>query len=228
MLGAIMYFLLWAPLNLVRRIYWRWSVEGLEHLPPPGTGVVLAANHMSWLDIIVVAASLPPSHRPTWMAKAELFENPVLGWWFRQMQVIPIRRGKSDLHALNELEKALNKGALLIVFPEGHRSKTGGLIEGRGGAVRLAGSSGTLIMPTALWGTERGLGGLMRRKPVHVRFGPTYAPEGAAGTIPADKMRQLTMDLMLRIAEMLPEGYRGVYRELHDERMGRMSLGSPE
>lgn len=228
MLGAIMFFLLWAPINLVRRIYWRWTVDGLEHLPPKGQGVVLASNHLNWLDIIVLGASLPLERRPQWLGKAELFQQPIAGWWLRAMGVIPIRRGKRDLAALNEAEEALKNGALLIIFPEGHRSRTGGLIEGRGGAVRLAADSGAVILPTAVWGTEKGLGGLMRRNPVYVRFGPTFHPDVSSRTIPADKMNMLTTDLMLRIAAMLPDTYRGIYRERLDERMRRMSVGAPE
>lgn len=228
MLGAIMYFLLWAPLNIVRRIYWRWTVDGLEHLPPKGQGMVLASNHLNWLDIIVIGASLPLSHRPQWLGKSELFKNPLAGWWFRTMGVIAIRRGQRDLGALNDAEEALRQGAVLIVFPEGHRSRTGALIEGRGGAIRLSINSQTPIVPTALWGTENGFGGLMRRKPIHIRFGPLYQPEAKGGTIPAAQMDMLTTEMMLHIAELLPNEYRGVYRELQDQRMRRQSVGAPE
>ena len=228
MLGAIMYFCIWLPLNIGRRIYWRWTVDGLEHLPPKGTGMVLASNHMNWIDIIVLGASLPLSHRPHWVAKSELYKNPIAAWWLRSMGAIPIRRGHRDLAALNEAEQALRDGAILIIFPEGHRSTTGGLIEGRGGAVRLAANSGAVITPTAVWDTEKGFGGLMRRNPIQVRFGPAYHPEVNSQTIPADQMLRLTNELMLRIAEMLPENYRGHYRELQDQRMRRRSVGAPE
>lgn len=228
MLGAMMYFLIWLPLNIVRRIYWRWTVEGLENIPPNGQGVVLASNHLNWLDIIVIGASLPLSRRPRWLGKAELVRQPITGWWFRTMGVIPIRRGQRDLNALSEAEEALRQGTLLIIFPEGHRSRTGGLIEGRGGAVRLATGGGVPIMPTALWGTEKGFGGLMRRNPVHIRFGKPYHPEVQGTTIPASKMDALTTELMLEIAKRLPEHYRGVYREQQDERMRRISVGAPE
>lgn len=227
-LGAIMYFCLWAPLNILRRIYWRWTVAGLEHVPPKGQGVVLAANHLNWLDIIVIGASLPLTRRPQWLGKAELFKNPMTAWWFRSMGVIPIRRGQRDANALNDAEEALRNGAMLIIFPEGHRSKTGGLLEGRGGAVRLAIGSKTPIMPTSLFGTERGFGGLMRRRPITVRFGPVYHPESSGGAIPSAVMDSLTTELMLQIAEQLPEDYRGVYRELQDQRMRRRSVGAPE
>ena len=228
MLGAIMYFCLWAPLNIIRRVYWRWTVDGLEHIPPQGQGVVLAANHMHWFDIVMIGASLPLNRRPQWLGKAELFKNPLTGWWFHAMGVIPIRRGQRDLNALHEAEDAVRNGAVLIVFPEGHRSTTGGLIEGRGGAVRMAIGSKTPVMPTAMFGTERGLTGLMRRQPVTIRFGATYQPVSRATTISSSEMDTLTTELMLHIAELLPEQYRGFYRELQDGRMRRVAVGAPE
>lgn len=228
MLGAIMYFLIWFPLNVLRRIYWRWAVDGLQHVPPVGEGVILAANHLNWLDILVIGASLPLARRPQWLAKAELFENPIVAWWLRAMGCIAIQRGRRDLNALNEAEEALEKGALLIIFPEGHRSDTGGLIEGRGGAIRLAVNSGALLMPTALHGTEQGFAGLMRRNQISIRFNRSYHPDVIGPTIPADKMRRLTTELMLQIAELLPESYRGIYRELQDTRMRRQAVGAPE
>ncbi|MBC8160335.1 MAG: 1-acyl-sn-glycerol-3-phosphate acyltransferase [Roseiflexaceae bacterium] len=228
MIGAFMYFCLWLPLNIMRRIYWRWEVDGLANLPPKGTGIVLASNHLYWFDILMIGASLPLSRRPHWLGKSELFSNPVVSWWLRTMGVIAIKRGQRDLAALQDAEQALRDGALLIVFPEGHRSKTGGLIEGRGGAVRLAASSGAVIVPTALWGTEKGLAGLMRRNAVHIRFGPAFQAERASDSIASEKMSRLTTDLMLKIAELLPEGYRGIYRDQQDQRRRRQAVGSPE
>lgn len=212
MLGAIMFFLLWAPLNLVRRLWWRWSIEGKENLPPRGQGMVLAANHIHWTDIHILGASLPLSHRPWWIAKVEVFKNRFAAWWFREMRVIPIHRGKRDLTALTAAEDALKQGAVLIIFPEGHRSRTGGLQEGRGGAIRLAARSGSPIVPVAVWGTEEGLGGAARRKPIHVRIGKPYHPQVKGNTIPPDQMSALTDEMMLKIAELMPEQYHGVYR----------------
>jgi 1-acyl-sn-glycerol-3-phosphate acyltransferase len=213
MLGAIMYFLIWFPLNVMRRVWWRWEVVGREHVPPKGQGFVLASNHIHWLDIIVIGASLPLSRRPQWIAKSEVFKNPIAAWWFREMGVIPIKRGQRDLAALAAAEDALKDGALLIIFPEGHRSKDGNLQVGRGGAVRLAARSGTPIMPTAVSGTEKGLSGLMKRQPIKVCFGSVYHPNAKPDNIPADQMNTLTEEMMLEIADMLPSAYRGVYRE---------------
>lgn len=213
MLGAFMYFLLWAPLNFVRLIWWRWTVEGKENLPPRPQGAVLVVNHLNWTDIHILGASLPLSHRPWWMAKVELFSGRFAAWWLREMQVIPIKRGKRDLTALVACEDALKAGALLVVFPEGHRSDNAQLQEAKPGAVRLAVRSGCPIIPVAIWGTEEDLKGAALRKPIHVRIGKPYHPEVKGQSIPFERMNELTEEIMLRIAELMPEQYWGAYRE---------------
>lgn len=213
MFGAIMYFCLWAPLWVFRRLWWRWSIEGLENLPPRGQGMVVVVNHINWTDILILGGSLPLSHRLSWVGKVEIFINPLVAWFFRQMKVIPIKRGKRDLTALAAAEEALKQGEVLAIFPEGHRSRTGGLQEGRSGALRLAVRSGCPIVPVAVWGTEVGWNGAWLRKPLHLRIGEPYHPHVTGDTIPWNRMNELTDEMMLRIAALLPEQYWGVYRE---------------
>jgi 1-acyl-sn-glycerol-3-phosphate acyltransferase len=213
MLGAFMYFCIWLPLNILRRIWWNWHVEGIENLPPRGQGMILAINHIHWTDIHILGASLPLSHRPWWIAKIEMFLNPVVTWWLRQMQVIPIKRGRRDMAAMEAAEEALRRGAVLVIFPEGHRSDTNSLQEGRGGAVRLAVRTGCPIVPIAVWGTELGLGGAFGRKPIQLRIGKPFFVHTDNGKIPFDRMNELTNEMMLHIAELLPESYWGFYRE---------------
>ena len=213
MLGAIMYFLIWGPLNILRKLWWNWKIEGVENLPPRGQGMILATNHIHWTDIHILGGSLPFSHRPWWIAKIEMFLNPAISWWLRTMQVIPIKRGKRDMAAMDAAEDALRAGAALVVFVEGHRSRTGELQEGRGGAVRLAARTGTPIVPIAIWGTEDGLKGAALRRPIHLRIGKPYYVHTPDGKIPFDRMNELVDEMMLRIAKLMPDRYWGVYRE---------------
>jgi 1-acyl-sn-glycerol-3-phosphate acyltransferase len=220
MFGPIMYYMLWLPLQLARLSgWWDWKIEGREHLPPRGQGMVLAINHLHWIDILIIGASLPLSHRTSWLAKIEIFSNRVFIWWLNQMLVIPIRRGQRDLTALVAAEEKLKEGAVLVIFPEGHRSREGGLQEGRGGAVRLAVRSGCPIVPIAMSGTGGGLKGAMLRKPIRFRIGKPYKINiGPNDKIAWDQMNTLTEEMMLRIAELMPEEQRGFYRERLEQR----------
>lgn len=211
---SIMYGTLYAILYFLRIIgVLRWRVEGRENLPPRASGgMILITNHVHWIDIPVIGAMLPFSHRLSWLAKIELFENPILGWWLRVMHVIPIKRGRRDLAALDAAETAVGAGAVLLIFPEGHRSSSGNLQKGRGGAVRLAMRTGRPIVPAAIIGTEGGLKGVLTGKPVIVRVGRPYLVDNTPdGKVPPDQMEQLTADMMLRVATLLPPDQRGAY-----------------
>ncbi len=213
MLGVLLYILVWVALWVLRHVWWKWTISGRAHLKPRGQAMILAVNHLHWIDTWVLGASLPLPLRPAWLAKAELFANPVAAWWLRAIQVIPVSRGRHGLSALVAAEEALKGGAALIIFVEGHRSATGGLQEGQGGAVRLAARSGCPIVPIALWGTEAGLRGVCLRKPIHVSIGEPYFVPTEPSKISQQRMSELTDELMLRLAALLPERYWGVYRE---------------
>jgi 1-acyl-sn-glycerol-3-phosphate acyltransferase len=194
--------------------WFRWRVEGLENLPPRESGgMVIAMNHIHWLDIFAVGVLLPFDYRLTWLGKSELFQNPLASWYFRNMQVVPVQRGKRDLAALQTSIELLKDGAVMLIFPEGHRSKTGMLQQGRNGAIRIAARSGVPIVPAAIIGTQHKLSGTLKRKQVVLRIGTPYTIEPAAnGKIPSDMMTELTNEMMQRIAAMLPPEYHGYYR----------------
>jgi 1-acyl-sn-glycerol-3-phosphate acyltransferase len=217
MVGALMYGFIQAVINFFRLIrWWRWRIEGLENMPPRQSGgMIVAMNHVNWIDIPAIGSLLPFAYRLSWLAKIEIFEHPVAIWFFRNMNVIPIRRGRRDMAALDASVEALRAGAVLLIFPEGHRSRTGVLQEGRGGAIRLAMQSGVPIVPVAITGSEHGLKGACMRRPLTIRVGQPYTiPPTQNGKIPPDLMGQLTGDMMQRIAALLPEDRRGPYAQM--------------
>ncbi|GBC86363.1 1-acyl-sn-glycerol-3-phosphate acyltransferase [bacterium HR12] len=132
-------------------------MEGLERIPRTGPAIVVG-NHLSYLDPLahgyfVVRAG----RRPRFLAKVELFENPVLGRILRGMGQIPVRRGTGDQRPLEEATAAIERGEVVVIYPEG-TSTAGGpdFSPGRGktGAVRLALATGAPVVPVATWGGQ--------------------------------------------------------------------------
>jgi glycerol-3-phosphate dehydrogenase (NAD(P)+) len=150
-------------------IYFRLRRLGREHVP--GGGVILAANHRSFLDPFAIGCCLP---RPVYfVAKQELFKNPLLGWFLNCMGAFPIRRGESDEYSMETALQLLERGKPVVIFPEGTRIRAGSLGKPRRGVGRLALQSGAPVVPIAITGSERARSGGIKIKPVkvHVRCG---------------------------------------------------------
>lgn len=156
---------------LVARILFRLEVRGVEHLPRGGPAL-LVANHVSFLDPLVVgAAASRPLH---FMAKAELFRVPFIGPLIRRLHTLPVRRDESDPAALRAALRALKGGHALLVFPEGTRGEEGTFLKGRAGAGLLALLSEAPVIPVYIEGSGRALprGRLLPRPAkIRVRFG---------------------------------------------------------
>jgi 1-acyl-sn-glycerol-3-phosphate acyltransferase len=217
MAGKLMYGLLFLMFHICIKLGWfRWRIEGRERLPPRERGgVLLAMNHVHWLDIPMAGTLLPLSYRPSWLGKSELFAHPVAAWFFQQMQVVPIQRGKRDVAALHQAVDLLCNGAVLLVFPEGHRSRTGVLQPGQRGAIRLAIQSGVPIVPLTIFGSQHGVLGSLMRREVVLYVGEPYTIASTRRKVPPDMMQSLTDDLMREIAAPLPPDYRGPYALEH-------------
>jgi len=211
MLGYSIFLLIYSVIGLFIRVFWNFRIVDRENLPPRDKhGVLVAVNHLDWSDTYIVGGSLPLAYRPIWFAKKEVFKNRFVTWFLGAMNVIPLDRGEADRHAYLAAKRALEKGAAMVLFPEGHRSPNHALIEGKHGAIRLAVRTGVPIVPMAIWGTEVGFLGALLRKPIRVRYGKPYNPSALTSGA-HDQWEKLTDDLMRRIAALLPEEYRGIY-----------------
>jgi glycerol-3-phosphate dehydrogenase (NAD(P)+) len=149
--------------------YFRLRRLGREHIPDGG--VVLAANHRSFLDPFAIGYCLP---RPVYfVAKQELFRNPILGWLLNSMGAFPIRRGGADEESMETALQLLDRGDAVVIFPEGTRIRAGSLGRPKRGVGRIALQSGAPVVPVAITGSERArTGWLIRPVKVHVRCGP--------------------------------------------------------
>lgn len=146
----------------------RWT--GVENLPAEG-GVVVVSNHVSKADPITLARFLLDAGRPpSFLAKAPLFDVPVLGWLLRTSGQVPVRRGGADAQAaLVTARSAVEAGGCVVMYTDGTLTKDplGWPMVGKSGAVRLALDTGAPVVPVAQWGVQRALprGGLPRLVP---------------------------------------------------------------
>jgi 1-acyl-sn-glycerol-3-phosphate acyltransferase len=145
-------------------IFFHMSRIGREHVPEGG--VILASNHRSFLDPFVVGICL---NRPVYfVAKKELFDRRLTGWFLNCLGAFPIKRGESDEESVETAKQILARGDALVIFPEGTRIREGSLGRPKRGVGRLALESGAPVVPVAVHGTERARRG-WRLKPVKVK-----------------------------------------------------------
>ena len=197
-----------ALVGLVRslfRLVMTMEVTGLENFPPHGP-VVLAANHVTNFDVFPMQFALP---RPIFfMGKAELFKNPLLDVFLRNLSGFPVNRGEKDLWAMRHAAKVLKHGQTLGMFPEGTRSKGKGLAVAKTGTARLALDANCPIVPMAVVGSDQFFRSFPRRTCVQITLLPPLLPR------PGENPLALTDRLMFMLARALPEDMRGAYAEL--------------
>jgi cytidylate kinase len=213
-----------ALLRLVVRAIVRFRVEGdLERIPRTGP-LILASNHASSADPVLIGAFLNQKlGRPlNWLGKRELLDFPLTGWLARQGGIHPVDRDAADLEAFRSAMRVLDAGQILAVFPEGTRSRDGGLQQVREGVGMLALRSGAPVLPVAVVDSDLmwPRGHLLPRfgKRVTVRYGtPFVVAEALQATGLPTRGRQATEAatrlVMTRIADLLPPRQRGVYAE---------------
>ncbi len=127
-------------------------IEGFANLPASGA-VIVAANHLSLLDPLLVAVAVD---RPVnFMAKAELFNHKILGYLLTKVYAFPVKRGNADRHAIRHALQLMEDGKVLGIFPEGTRKKPGRVEHTQAGAAMIALRSGAPIVPVACIGTDK-------------------------------------------------------------------------
>jgi 1-acyl-sn-glycerol-3-phosphate acyltransferase len=196
-------------------IYLRgWSVEGKENIPRTG-GAIIVSNHLNNADPCIIPGVF--NRRMNIMAKKEMFKWPGINLLFYLIGAFPVDRQGADLAALREAQNIIAGGNMLLMFPEGTRSKDRKMHAGFPGSALIAYRTGAPIIPVAIWNTEHLKWPFLFLKPkmhprVHVRIGkPFYPPK--AERITSEQAKSATDDIMRHVAVMLPESYRGVYAD---------------
>jgi 1-acyl-sn-glycerol-3-phosphate acyltransferase len=201
----MIYRTIWLILNALFRTLLRMRITGASRVPVTGP-VILASNHIGNLDPTVVAVGI--WRVCAFMAKEELFRNPIQEAFVRSCNAFPVRRGASDRAALKHSLEILKQGGALVMFPEGTRSPTGELQSAESGLGFLAYRSGAPIVPVYIWGSEKVLPrkGLPRPSPISVTYGePRHyvAPEGSRPG--REEYERCVEEIMADIARMRDE-----------------------
>jgi 1-acyl-sn-glycerol-3-phosphate acyltransferase len=191
-------------------LWFRWTVEGIENIPRSGPAI-LACNHISYLDPLAIGyVVLRAGRRPRFLAKSELFRDKRLGWLLRRTHQIEVQRGTARASAaLSEASEALERGRIIVIFPEGTVTTDPDLrpMAAKSGAVRLAMTSRAPLVPCAVWGTAnvwpkgRYEKRLRPRQQLLVRIGDPIDVQGSPDS--RDEVRAAGHEIMERIGGLV-------------------------
>ena len=204
-------------IRLLLRLCARVEVRGMEHVPQTGN-FIIASNHLGLVDAFMPFYFLNNSN--LFLLVGEKWEKvAILRWLGRRLNFIFVDRFNPDLKAIREVITRMKQGEVLVITPEGTRSKVGHLIEGKAGVSYLAAKLGYPILPAGITGSFDPIffGQLKRLKRPHilVTAGPTFTlpplPSESQGR--SEALQQDTDEIMCRIAALLPLEYRGVYAD---------------
>jgi 1-acyl-sn-glycerol-3-phosphate acyltransferase len=198
---------------VIRPIFWalfRPRVTGREHVPSSGP-VILASNHLSFIDSIAIPTVAP--RRVTYLAKAEYFTGSGIGGWlsralFTALGALPVERGtqRAAQAALDPALGVLERGEAFGIYPEGTRSRDGRLARGKTGVAWLALTADCPVVPVAVGGTDRvqPVGARWPRpRRISITFGePLTFPEQRGQAGKGRARREVTDRIMNSIAEL--------------------------
>jgi 1-acyl-sn-glycerol-3-phosphate acyltransferase len=192
------------------RLIYRPVIEGRHRVPRSGP-VILASNHLSFIDSVVIPLVAPRS--VLFLAKSEYFDGPgfkglLTKWYFTALGAVPVKRGThgAGQAALESATEILNSGEIFGIYPEGTRSRDGRLYRGKTGVGWLALTTGAPVVPVALIGTEhiQAVGSrLPKIRQVTVRFGtPLIFDGGPELARSAQARRKVTDEIMNAIHDL--------------------------
>jgi 1-acyl-sn-glycerol-3-phosphate acyltransferase len=206
----VLYETLHTIVKPVTKVIWRPTVEGIDNVPPTGP-VLIASNHLSFADSVVIPIVAP--RKVVFLAKAEYFtgsgiKGALSKAWFSGLGMVPVDRTdtKAALDSLDIALEVLGKGEAFGIYPEGTRSRDGLLYRGRTGVAHLALTAGVPVVPVGLQGTQdlQPVGTNMPRlAKVTVRFGKPLDFTGRFDGVPSGKARREATDEIMAAIQRL-------------------------
>ena len=200
-------------LRIAFKLLLNLEVVGLENVPLEGP-LILMINHTSLIDPAMAGGVMP--REIVAMSKIENFRDPILGIIVRLYGAFPVRRGEVDLQATRRALEVLHNGEVLLMAPEGTRSKECRLQPGHDGMTFMALRANAPVLPMAIAGVKdfssnfKGL----RRTDVKVAIGKPFRFQLSEDKIGRNVLHQMTEEAMYQLAAILPPEYRGVYGDL--------------
>lgn len=189
---------------------------GFEKLKFEGT-TLFTANHLGRLDAILIMGRKEFGAYPNLViVVAEKYEESFFwGWWSKKLDFIFMDRFNPDIRALREVLRRLSNDGIMVIAPEGTRSPTESLIEGKQGAAYVAAKSGATVYPASLIGSEDRVAKARLKKfkkiIITVRLGEPYKIPPLPSKDKAEFLKMWTDEIMCQIAALLPAKYRGIY-----------------
>jgi len=192
----------------------RIEADQLEKVPHRGP-LIIVTNHINFLEAPILYTRLVP--RPmTAFAKVETWNGAFMAWLFNLWNIIPIKRGEPDRKALRAGLTALKNGQILGFAPEGTRSNDGRLLKGKPGVVMMALLSGAPLLPVIHYGSEKYRCNFkhFKRTDVKIIVGKPFTLNPGDQKVTRAVRKQMTTDIMVQMAKLLPPAYRGEYSDL--------------
>jgi 1-acyl-sn-glycerol-3-phosphate acyltransferase len=180
------------------KVWFRLKSREAHHVPPEGP-VILASNHASFADPPMVGAAV--RRMVNYLARANLFDNPLFGWWLRNVGVVPVDRDGGTASGLRTILGRLKQGCAILLFPEGTRTSDGQLQPARSGIGLMVIKSGAPVVPVRIKGSFEAWGRQHRvpvPRRVEVRFGPMlrFDPQVAeAATCSKERLKQIYQEV---------------------------------
>jgi len=199
--GAI-YCVLWLFFRLLAFLFFRFRTEGVQFVPKAG-GVIVAANHASYLDIPLLGCAI--RRRVCFIGRANLFPNRYVSWVLQRLGWIPLKTHRLDRKAFGIALANLKAGMPVVIFPEGTRTEDGQLQPGRPGIGYLVKESQCEVIPAYISGTFKVLpvkAKWLRLFPVSVTFGITVGLPNVEGLNKKQEYEQIGRTVMDNIAQV--------------------------
>jgi 1-acyl-sn-glycerol-3-phosphate acyltransferase len=196
------------------RALMKFDWQGHEHFFPPGQGMIVAANHLSYADVLALALFCDKAGRyPVYLAKSTLFNIKVLGPIIAKLGQLPVYRGQADAAlVLRDAEQGVRDGACVVFYPEGTVTRDPEMwpMQAKTGVARLALATGAPVVPVGHWGAQYILPygstkpHVIPRKTVHMIAGPPVDLSEFAG-MPLDTptLRAATDKIMTEVAALV-------------------------